>query len=246
MKAILSYGNYFNHGKQYQIKFIYDFIEEAILISNYIQNYNYNNEFKTSITTFNDHQHNQNVDIIDKTNIPKDSLLQIINELITQCNAKVIIGNQTFISFNQEAIENAINKLHINITLKRGKYFNLKDCYFATFKYFSDEQRSQVSYDFNINLNPLIGRNVDNNEDSYIYPFVVDRNGHITSENTDIIGGTNIPNHTLAFFLTRFINEYNAIITIDNKQFKDTIDSTKLLESLSNLEKAKTRIRRQK
>jgi len=234
MKVILSYGNYFNHGKNYQAKFIYENIKETEIIESYIIGLG-NNELKPYQITFSKNPQDKPLNVIGGTNIPENDLYSFINTLLSIENSTIIIGKQEFTKDSKESIEDAIDSLHINITLQKGKYFGLEDCYFVKFKYASDEQRSEVSYDFNVNLNTLIGSNYTCENDTYIYPFVVDRLGKITGENTGIIGGTNIPTETLPFFLTRFINGYNAIITIGNQKFKSKINNSSILTAISSL-----------
>lgn len=231
MKVILSYGNYYNYGKQYQAEFIYDNSYEAEQVSLWLKS----NKLPT-IT------HHKSTDIIRKTNIPQNMSLELfIKELVTKYNATIIIGNKEINKENLNNLCEYIKLLHININLKKGQYFGIKDTYYATFKYASDEQREEVSFDFNMNLCTLIGNNIEN--ETYIFPFIIDRNGRITTKNTGIIGGTNIPTETLSFFLQRFINEYDAIISIDKTSIKNIEDIHKaLIESNSH----KSRILSQK
>lgn len=235
MKVILSYGPYLGQGKNYQAKFIYDNTREIENIISCMNNLSTNKQFKPA---------KENINIISKTNIPKELLLPFINMLLNINNTIIVIANKEFTKENKECINDAIDNLHINVTLKKGKYFNLKNCYYVTFKYASDIQREEVTYDFNIRLNPIIGHNNESEPNNYLFPFTIDKNGNITFESTGIIGGTNIPEQTLPFFLKRFVNEYNAIIVSGNKKYKDAEAINQLLKTLPLPEHAKTRVRK--
>lgn len=244
MKAILSYGTYLNRGKQYQVKFVYENLEEVKTITNFMKNYSNNNKMTATKDQYTKNRWTKSIDVIGNTNIPKDILLQFISELLTICKAKVIIGKQEFTNFDLTKIKEAIDSLHINVTLKKGKYFNLGECYYVTFKYASDEQREEVTYDFNYNLNPIMAQEASYENESYLFPFIVDKNGKITTENTNIIGGTNIPEKTLPFFLKRFISGYNAVLTIGNEKFKDSFNGEKLLQTINTLNKGRAKTRK--
>ena len=243
MKVLLTYDRYLKEGKQYQAKFIYDDVFEAEEISSCISSINTNNQFKTQPEQF--IKNNKTTSVIGRTNIPKDLLLSFISMLLTMNNSTIIIDNKKFTKDKQDGIEEAIDNLHININLNKGKYFHLNNCYYVTFKYATDDQRSEVYYDFNANLYPLIGQYSTLDNSPYLFPFIIDQFGNLTFNNTGIIGGTNIPEEALGFFLTKFINEYNGIITIGNEKFKDTVDSKRLITDISTIqeptEKTKSR-----
>ena len=235
MKVILSYEPYFGQGKKYQAKFIYDNTSEAKDIISCMNGLNANEQFKPV---------KENINTISKTNIPEEVLLPFINMILILRNTTVIIGNQEFTKENKDSIKDAIDNLHINITLKQGKYFNFKNCYYVTFKYASDTQREEVSYDFNVHLNSIIGRDSELGQTGYLFPFTIGKSGNITFENTGIIGGTNIPEQTLPFFLRKFINEYNAVITIGNRKYKSAEDIDLLLKALTTQKHGNPRIRK--
>lgn len=241
MKVILNYGNYFNRGKNYQAEFIYDNIYEAESIQELIKNYE--QKVFPYLGKFTEKRKNQSTTVIKGTNIPKDLLLQFINELITIHKATVAIGAQEFTTFNLPNIEEAIDTMHINIHLKKGDYFGFKDCYYATFKYASDEQREEVSYDFNVNLNTNIGQDYNINNNSYLFPFIIDRNGKITTQNTGIIGGTNLPEKLIPFFLKRFVSGYNAIVTINNQKYKTPDEIDELIKAINTFNQGRARTR---
>ena len=243
MKVILNYGKYFNYGKQYQAKFVYENIEEAKKIKSWIKNNKLleSHQELTSLSTNKSNKTESPANIISQTSIPKDILLEFISELITLYQATILINDKEFNSIDFPNIINAINNLHLNINLKKGNYFGIKNTYYVTFKYSSDEQKEEVSYDFNMNLSPLIGKNADN--ESYIYPFIIDKNGKLTTENTGIIGGTNIPTPTLLFFIKRFIDEYNAIINVDDSLQQDKADVKFIQDSISHNTLVKTKIK---
>ena len=233
MKVILNYGNYYNFGKQYQAEFIYSNPYEEKNVSLWLKN----NKLPTI-------EQKKDIDTIKRTNIPQNILLQFINELVTVYDATIIVGNKEITRENLNNVIEILNKLLININLKKGKYFGLKDTYYVTFKYATDEQREEVAYDFNMNLFTLTGNNIENG--SYIFPFIIDRNGKITTQNTGIIGGTNIPTQALPFFLQKFINEYNAIISID-ESLKENMDDVQIInKALTENNRNKSRILSQK
>ena len=240
MKVLISYGNYFGQGKHYQAKFIYDNTEETKSIEKLTRKIGAINPYQENFTQG---RKTTPITVIGGTNIPQDIILPTLNELINTHNATVIIGKHEFTTFDVDSITKAIDSLHINITLKKGTYFNFDNCYYVTFKYATDAQREEVSYDFNVNLNSIIGQNHQVEQSDYLFPFIVDRNGNITFKNTGIIGGTNIPTQALPFFLIRFIKEYNAIITTDNARYKNSEDLEKLIESLPSSKQGRTRTR---
>lgn len=240
MKAILSYENYRSFGKQYQVKFVYENEVEVKktfkLMMELKEEYLINpccREFKKN-------------NIVDKTNIPKDNILSFINALFSLKNIKIIIGNQEFTSFEPSTIEKYINKLHINITLFKGDYFESKDTYYAIFKYASEEQSNKISYEFFNSLYPINienTRRIQNGED-YMVPFLIDKNGNLTLQSSRIIGGTNIPDDILQQILSFFVIKHNAILTIGNNIFKDNIDEEILNIALNSIEQGKSRIRK--
>lgn len=226
MKAILSYGSYFNRGKQYQLKFVYNnetvsvseqlttLINELVMkgaeFKQLVKPYYIDNSGKVTVASTN---------TIGGVNIPKDLLLEVINTIIEENNIPVVISNQEHTTFDEKNIQKSINKLHINATLTKGDYFNFGQMYYITFKYANDEQRNEVLYGFSCQLQNLIGD--VNPENNYIFPFIVDRAGNLSIKNTGIIGGTNIPKTLLPLFIKKFIEDYDMIITIDDKIMKD-------------------------
>ena len=228
MKIILTYKNYQTNKKEYQARIIYDNNKEKKDIENIIKNFN-----ETIISIF------KTNNIINYIDITKEYLPKLIELLLTINNTTIVAGTQNFNKDNTNNIEDIIDSTHLNITLKKGKYLNYQNIYYVIFKYANDEQREEVAYDFNCNLNGLIGQNPNTINTDHLLPFIIDRNGNITLENTGIIGGTNIPEHTLPFFIKRFLNGYNAILTINNIKFKRTTDNKHLLQTISSLNKEK-------
>lgn len=243
MKAIISHGYYFNYGKQYQVKFIYENELEANELSSYIEsikdesNMNPYNGKYTSVNT------ELPIDVITGTNIEKDLLLPFISTLINDFNTKVIIREQEFSTFSKTEIEEAIDKLHINATIGKGNYFNFSNTYYVTFNYATDEQRNEINYDFNYRLRDIIGS--DCISESYnIFPFYVDEFGKLTNKNTGIIGGTNIPTELLPFFIKRFIENYDMIINIDESIYNSKENSSNIIKSLTTIKQAKIKTRK--
>lgn len=233
MKVLLNYGIHYNQGKQYQAKFIYDNQFESENVASCINSINSTESFQPTYSDENN--------IITNTNIKKEALLPFLKLLLTFKDTTIIIGKQEFKKYNHEEIKNAIDKIHINITLKKGKYFNLQNCYYVTFKYASEEQKNEVTYDFTNNLSVINGYNHSPDSNKYLFPFITDANGNITFKNTGIIGGTNIPEETLPFFITRFIKEYNAILHIDNQTFRELNEIHQILTTVYNLNRVKTK-----
>ena len=254
MKAILSYENYYSYGKKYQVKFIYENELEAKYIIQYITKFIYENESETKrIISYLKPSKEKNlimpyyskiitknkktINIIEKTNIPKELLISFITMLISINNCKVIIDNKELIDFNINNINDSIDNLHINANLNKGDFFNLGNTYYMTFKYANDDQENELSYYFNCKLNY--------NESNGIYPIAIDKFGNLTNKNNGTIRWANIPKDKLSSFIKTFIEEYNMIITIGNKKIKDEFNEEKLNEALSifNKEKEKTRTR---
>ena len=244
MKAIISHGYYFNHGKQYQVKFIYENELEVKSILSYIESIKTNSKINPYIGKYQSTKTKLPIEVITGTNLTKELLLPFINTLITKYDTKVIIREKEFNTFNQEEISEAIDKLHINATICKGNYFNFKDSYYVTFNYATDEQRNEINYDFNYRLKNILGS--DNISESYnIFPFYIDELGNITTKNTGIIGGTNIPTELLPFLIKRFTENYDMIINIDNSISNSKENSTDIIKTLTTIKKAKIKTRKQ-
>lgn len=240
MKAILSYENYQSFGKQYQVKFVYENEVEVKKTSELIRALKKEYLINPRCRKF------KNNNIVDKTNIPKNDILSFINKLFSLKNIKIIIGNEEFINFEPNAIEKNINKLHINIILFKGDYFEQKDKYYAIFKYANEEQSNEISYEFFNRLYPINienTRRMQNGEDC-MTPFLIDKNGNLTLQSSRNIGGTSIPDDILQQILSFFVIKYDAILTIGDNIFIDTIDEEKLNMALSSIETGKSRIRK--
>ena len=229
--------------KNYQAKIIYESIIEIKKFETIIKKFK--NKllllpFQETTKKENNNSHNT----IEVFSIPKEILKDFINLFLSQKNATLVVANKEFNSNNIEDIEDIIDLLRITITIKKGKYFNIQDTYYATFKYVTDSQRGIVSYDFNNNLSDIMGHDSNINNENYLFPFIIDRNGAITFQNTGIIGGTNIPEKALMFFIRRVINEYNAVIIINNIKFRNLTNTNNLLQALSSLNTNKTKIKK--
>lgn len=243
MKAILSYGNYLNFGKQYQVKFVYENELEVKTIEELIKKIK---EMYPINPIYEKQEELKNTNIINMSNIPKDILLPFISMLILLKNTKVIIGNEEFTNFDLNTIENAIDKLHINIFLFKGNYFELENKYYIIFKYANAEQSNEISYEFFNRLYPINIENVNRiqKDEEYMIPFLIDKNGNLTLTSSRIIGGTNIPDDMLLPILKIFVEKYDAILTIGNEKLKNTINEEKFKNSLRTIETSKARIRK--
>lgn len=246
MKAILTYENYLNLGKQYQVKFIYETSGEIKRTSEWIIKMKKNGLIHPYYQDKNGVISYKNSDVIGGTNIPKDILLPFISMLISLKNVDVIIGNEEYSIYEQDVIEKAIEKLHINITLFKGIYFGLEEKYFITFKYANEQQINEISYAFTNQLNQMTGINSMRVKEGkeYIVPFLIDENGRLILNSDGIIGGTNIPEDLLEQFLKIFVEQHNAILTIGNEKFKDTIDEQRLNRVLNYNEAGMIRTRK--
>lgn len=204
MKAILSYGTYFNQGKNYQIKFIYNNEAEAKFITSYLKPFVTRKVIKPIYN---------NQKYIDKTNINEEILIPFISMLINIYNCNIRIGNQEYNSFNLSTIQDAIDKLHLNATLNKGDFLVLEDTYYLTFNYGNEEQKEELLYYFNCILNY-----------PDIYPVSINKFGKLTSKNNGPIIGTNIPEEKLPEILKIFIEKYDMIINIGNTRLKNSFD----------------------
>ena len=84
---------------------------------------------------------------------------------------------------------------------------------------------------------------MQNGEDC-MTPFLIDKNGNLTLQSSRNIGGTSIPDDILQQILSFFVIKYDAILTIGDNIFIDTIDEEKLNMALSSIETGKSRIRK--
>ena len=245
MKVILSYGSYFNHGKKYQVKFIYDNQIEIESINDLMNKLKSTKLFNFYYVDNSGNISFKRTNTLGGTDIPKDVLHPFISMLLSLKDTKVIIGAQEFTDYNQNTISEAIDTLHINATLNKGTYFTSNSSYYIVFKYATDEQSDEVLYDFHTRLNPLAGptsKRVTEGKE-HIMPYIIDRHGDFTSKDANIIGGTNIPEDLLKEFIKSFIEELNMIITIGNQQFKETFDEEKFNEAISQIEPGRTKSR---
>ena len=246
MKVILSYGNYFNHGKQYQIKFEYDNQEEVKSTKELMDKLKDTKSFNYYYLTNSSKISLRPTNIYGGTDIPKEILHPFISMFLSIKNTTVIIGNKVFNSYETNKITEAINSLHINATLSKGIYFSTNSTYYVTFKYASEEQQDELLYEFYNNLNLQDGINSQRVKEwkEHIMPFLVNRTGDITDKNANIIGGTNIPEDLLKEYIKLFIEEHNIIINVGSKQFKDKFDEQEFEEALSYIVPERAKIRK--
>lgn len=245
MKVILSYGNYFNHGRQYQIKFEYENNQEVENTKELMDklkdtksfNYYYLDDFGN--ISF------KKTNIYGGTDIPKDILHPFISMLLSIKNVTVVIGSQEFTSYETAKFSEAIDTLQINATLSKGIYFSTNSTYYIVFKYANDEQRDEMLYEFHTRLCLHAGINSTRVTEGkeHIMPFLVDRTGDITAKNACIIGGTNIPEDLLKEYIRIFIEEHDMIVNIGNKQFREKFDEQKFNEALSYIDPGRARVR---
>ena len=237
MKAILSYGNYFSYGKDYQVKFIYENELEAQNITSILKQFEakklINPYYTKFITKRSDHRA---ITVINKTNIPKDILLPFISMLITINNVNLTIGNKEFNTFNADNVLEAIDNLHINGILNKGEFFTMGYTYYISFRYASEDQKDELLYYFNCKSN------------NDIYPIAIDKLGNITTKNNGTIICANVPKGMLNNIIKDFIEKYNMIITIGNHKLKDNFNEEELEKALCAIEveervKRRTRIK---
>lgn len=246
MKVILSYENYFNQGKQYQVKFIYENHQEKETIVNLMEqlkstecfNWYYldsqgNISFKETYT-------------IGGTNIPKDVLHPFIHMLLLIKNVTIIAHNNILTDYDTSTLKDSINQLHINGTINKGPYFNQKTTYYIVFKYANDSQKDEILYAFHTALKQLTETNDKRilKEKEPIMPYFIDRTGKHTSKNAAIISAINLPQDVLYSFIKYFIEEHNMIINIKDIIFKETPTIQELTETLQHLEHSKTKTRK--
>lgn len=243
MKVILSYGSYFNYGKKYQIKFVYDNQNEIECIADLMNKLKTTKMFNFYYLDNNGNISSKNTNIFGGTDIKKDVLHTFISMLLALKNTEVIIGKYKFTDYEQKSIEQAINKLHINATLNIGKYFNYNKTYYVIFKYATEEQKDEILYEFHNNLNTIAGTNSErvNNGEEYIIPFLVDRFGNFELKENNIIGGINIPKDLLEELIKNFIEEHNMVINIGTEVLKDKFDITKFQSAIQKITPTRTR-----
>lgn len=245
MKAIISHGYYFNYGKQYQVKFIYENEQETNTISSYIESIKDEHKMNPYNEKYINKENKTAMDVIKGTNIPKELLLPFINTLIKKFNSKIIIKNKNFTNFNTEEIEEAIDKLHINAIIGKGNYFDIDDTYYVIFNYATDEQKREINYDFNYRFKSIIGG--EYKPGIYkLFPFYIDDRGNITIKNTNTIGGTNIPTELLPLLIKTFIEDYNMIITIDDSISNSKENSSNIIKSLTTIKSGKVKTKKNK
>lgn len=239
MKVILNYGRYFNYGKCYQAKFHFEDEIEAKEVSEYIEGLKERNSINPVYEKF---SKKKEINIIERTNIKKEMLLPFVKGLIEKFNGEIVIRNQEFTTFDVDCIKNAIDRLHINVTLNKGDYFSIPNTYYVIFSYANDEQRAEISYDFNCRLRYMLGEKFE----AGIWPFSINNKGKMATHNSGIIGGTNIPVELLPYFIKRFIEEYDMVVNIDDVKFKNKFDEDMFQESLLTLEQNPGRSRTKK
>lgn len=246
MKVILSYGNYFNHGKQYQIKFEYQNQKEVQDTKELMDKLKDTKTFNYYYLTDSKNISLKPTNIYGGTNVPKDIIHPFISMFLSIKNVSVVIGSKVFTSYETNKINEAINSLHINATLSKGIYFSTSSTYYIVFKYATKEQQDELLYEFHTKLRLQNGINsqraIDGKE--YIMPFLVNHTGDITDKNANIIGGTNIPEDLLKEYIKLFIEEHNMIINVGSKQFKEKFDEQEFEEALSYIVPERAKIRK--
>lgn len=239
MKVILNYKKYYSFGRQYQVKFLYESEQEKEKIKKLIDSHNDNNLIKPRY-------YDSNINVISEANIPKEILLSFINILIEDNNSSIMIGDYYFSTFEEDKIQEAINKLHVNAFFDKGIYLNSGQTYYVIFKYSNDEQRDEMLYDYYTTIMPMSAEfSKEKNENmSKILPFLVDRTGSMTIRKNGIIGGSNIPDDLLEILAKRFIEKHDVILNVGTEKFIGVLDTERFNYALSTLDHAKTKIRR--
>ena len=246
MRVILSYKNYFNHGKQYQIKFEYENKKEVENTKELMDKLKDTKSFNYYYLTNSGNISLKPTSIYGGTDIPKEILHPFISMFLYIKNVTVIIGTKEFTSYETNKITEAINSLHINATLIKGIYFSTNSTYYIIFKYANEEQQDELLYKFHNKLRLHAGINSPRATEGKecIIPFLINNTGNITDKNASIIGGTNIPEDLLKEYIKLFIEEHNMIINIGNKQLREKFDEQKFEEALSYIVPQKTKIRK--
>ena len=224
MKVILSYGSYFNYGKNYQIKFIYDNYEETIHIAELMNKIKSTKMFKFYYLDKNNEISFKNTNIYGGTNIPKDVLSPFIYMLLSLQNTTIIIANNQFSNYDQKEIENSINKLHINATLNIKEQKN----YYIEFKITSAEQQNDI-YQITKNIKELKHLSLSR------------INNILRIEFKDSIEELNKKEKTLENIISILIEQYNIILRINTYTFKERLESKTLQKALNSLNNKSTK-----
>lgn len=240
MQAIISYGNYFNHGKHYQVRFVYENEVEAQAITSRIKNVEKDLSIIPHYTKYIKESVSHPLEIIEKTNIPKELLLPFISNLIKEYQAKIIIREQEFTTFDPYTIQESIDRLHINVILNKGVYCGQEDTYYVTFLYATDEQREEISYDLSCRLKTIM----HDDDITGLFPIYINRNGKIPTKNGNTIGTVNIPEKLLSYLIKRFVEDYDMIVNIGNEKLKDKFDNEQFQLLLQKLELGRSRTKK--
>jgi hypothetical protein len=250
MKANLSYGNYFNYGKHYQIKFDYSNDEERQYMFNIFENglipatgshssrAKEKQEYIMPYIADNDgNMTTANTGVIGGTSIPEDLLPQFIQRFIEMDNCPVVVNGTTITEFDLQKVEKQINGLRVNATLKKGEYFNYGEHYYVEFSYASKEQKREVAKVFDQELIPATGSHSSrvNEKQEYIMPYMADSSGNMTTANTGVIGGTSIPEDLLPQFVKRFVEADKMVVNIGDGCIKNNYSNDTFDKLLSNI-----------
>lgn len=140
---------------------------------------------------------------------------------------------------SSDSKDNKENNNEIQATLKKDEYFNYGEKYFVTFKYDSDKQKRLLYEVFQKELIPSYGSNSSRALDGkeYIMPYLIDKEGNMTPENTGVIGGTSIPKDLLSDFIKRFVEVDGMNIGIGDKNIKEKFDESKFNDMITELDK---------
>ncbi len=112
------------------------------------------------------------------------------------------------------------NTMPLIVNLQYGEYLNYGIRFHVSFVYSTEEQKQEI-YTFFENIIPTYGANSGRND--FIRPYLIDDNGQQTTVG-NTVGGTNIPEDLLIFFLKRFIEVDKANVQVGNVMITGKIE----------------------
>ena len=125
----------------------------------------------------------------------------------------------------------------MQVTLKKGPYFNYGDRFYVDFKYDNNEEAIKMRNNFEEGLIPAYGANSSRAKEGkdYLMPYLVDENGNGTINEEGRIGRTNIPEDLLPEFIKRFVEYDKATVKIGTEEIKENFDKEQFDEMVSKI-----------
>lgn len=251
IKAFLKRDEYFKYGQQYYIEFQYENSEEQQRIYEVFTHdlipavgsksprFKSGKEFiMPYLVDENGNMTAENSEVVGGTSIPEDLLPEFIRRLVEYDGITLICGNKIIDgAFDEKEFQEMVGTLGIRAELKKGALYKEEMHYYIEFEYSSEEQKRKIFEVFNKELIPAVGSKSPRfkSGQEFIMPYLIDKNGNITAENTGVVGGTSIPEDLLPEFFRRLIEYDGVTLKVGEESMSKKFDETNFNEMKSGL-----------